>query len=500
MTNERNREIMKRIQGGLIVSCQALESEPLHSSYIMSRMAYAAMEGGAKGIRANSVEDILEIRKTVDLPIIGIIKKDYEGSEVYITPTMKEIDALVACGTDIIAIDATNRMRPEEKTLDDFFGAVREKYPEQLFMADCSTIEEGMHAAEIGFDFIGTTMHGYTAYTQGAVLPDYDMMRTLAEKSGKPVIAEGGIWSGEELAQAMTTGAFAAVVGTAITRPREITRRFVKKLQESKTNLGFKNSGKYKGDNDGPAYVVYSKIGYNKASYEFCLSQVKGNMRRASDGKWTNAYVFLGVDVYDENKTFLNCIDAGFCYAGGTQEWHLFYNLLRTKAENGFTWYESSVSLDESHDYRLVLDCSKQDDLGILSIIDITDGNKEVDHAEFEVFHAKADGSNLSMYQDFAIDFPDDIKKDRQAEPSEDWEEITLYNTDEGIHLNHIVIQNAALFSPNGQHAWTKDRTEDEFMWPSVSCPKVDYACTRIIKQSVHSELVLDLDMNRTER
>lgn len=498
MIMNKNQKVMKQIQGGLIVSCQALANEPLHSSYIMGRMAYAAMEGGASGIRANSVEDIREIKKTVDLPIIGIIKQDYEDCEVYITPTMKEVDALVECGTDIIAIDATNRLHPGNESIDVFFKQVREKYPEQLFMADCSTIEEGMHAAEIGFDFIGTTMSGYTAYTKGTELPNYDMMRTLVEKSGKPVIAEGGIWCGEELAEAMATGAFAAVVGTAITRPREITKRFMDKLNRSRTNLGFKNSGKYAGDNDGPAYVVYSKIGYNKASYEFHLSQANINMSRKSDGRWTNSYIFLGIDVYDEKGEFLNCIDAGFCYAGGSKDWHLFYNLLQTKDKDVFTWYESPVSLDPTHDYKLILDCSKQDDRAILTIIDLTDGDRVADTAEFEVMGAKADGSNVSLYQDYAIDFPDDIKKTRAGEASEsDWEEITLYNTDEDIYLQNITIRNATLYLGETAYEWTKERTNDEFMWPSVSCPKVDYACTKIVKQSAHSELVLTLDMNR---
>ena len=498
MYNRKNEEIMKQIQGGLIVSCQALETEPLHSSYIMGRMAYAAMEGGAKGIRSNSVEDIIEIKKTVDLPVIGIIKQVYEDCEVYITPTMKEVDALVACGTDIIAIDATICSRPNGESLDDFFAKVRAKYPEQLFMADCSCIEEGLHAAEIGFDFIGTTMSGYTPHTKGTKLPNLEMMRTLVEKSGKPVIAEGGIWVGEELADAMATGVHAAVVGTAITRPREITKRFVQKMELAKTNLGFKNSGKYAGDNDGPAYVVYSKIGYNKASYEFHMSQASINMRRNSDQKWTNSYIFLGVDVYDENEEFLNCIDAGFCYAGGSQEWHLFYNLLHTSESDHFSWYESSISLNPEHDYKLELDCTEKDGYATLRIYDMNDDNKLVDSAEFEVLYAKADGSNLSLYQDYAIDFPEDIKRDRTGENySEDWEEVVLYNTNEGIRLTNIVIKNATLYSPEGAHEWTSARTNDSFMWPSVDHKKIDYPCTRIVEQNKHSELKLDLDMNR---
>lgn len=216
-----------KVRGGLIVSCQALENEPLHSSYIMSRMAYAAQLGGAVGIRANSVEDIMEIKKIVDLPVIGIIKKDYDDSTIYITPTLKEIDELVNCGVDVIATDATNRIRPNGETLESFFKKVRQKYPDSLFMADCSTFEEGVFASSIGFDFIGTTLSGYTKYTKGVSLPNFDMMRSLVNKINIPVIGEGGIWCPEQLRQALETGIITAVVGTAITRPMDITKKFV---------------------------------------------------------------------------------------------------------------------------------------------------------------------------------------------------------------------------------------------------------------------------------
>lgn len=227
--NQANQEILDQVKGGLIVSCQALKEEPLYSSYIMSRMAYAAMLGGAVGIRANTVVDIAEIKKTVDLPVIGIIKEVYGDCNVYITPTMKEIDALVACGVSIIATDATDsakRPRPDGKTLDEFFGEVRAKYPDQLFMADCSCYEEGIHAAEIGFDLIGTTMNGYTEYTKGVQLPNIELMGRLANDCGKPVIAEGGIWTPDQLKAALDAGVWAAVIGGAITRPMEITKRF----------------------------------------------------------------------------------------------------------------------------------------------------------------------------------------------------------------------------------------------------------------------------------
>ncbi|MEG0664505.1 MAG: N-acetylmannosamine-6-phosphate 2-epimerase [Clostridia bacterium] len=221
------QQLLNQIKGGLIVSCQALASEPLHSSFIMSKMALAAKLGGAVGIRSNSVDDIIAIKKEVDLPVIGLIKEVYSDSDVYITPTLKEIDALVATGVDIIATDATIRTRPNGETLDEFFKKVKNKYPNILLMADCSSFEEGKHANELGFDFIGTTMASYTPYTKGRSIPDYEFMSKLVKETNATVIAEGGIWSPEQLKEALATGAFAAVVGTAITRPMDITKRYV---------------------------------------------------------------------------------------------------------------------------------------------------------------------------------------------------------------------------------------------------------------------------------
>ena len=230
--NRCNEEILKRIKGGLIVSCQALSTEPLCDPYIMAKMAYAAKLGGAVGIRANTVIDIAAIKKTVDLPIIGIIKSVYDDSDVYITPTMKEVDELVNAGCEIIATDATKRIRPNGGTLEDFFVNVRKKYPNQLFMADTSCFEEGKTAAELGFDLIGTTMAGYTPYTKGRVLPDLELIKKYSSELDKPIIAEGGIWTPDDLKNVYKNGAFSAVCGTAITRPMDITKRFVKALEE----------------------------------------------------------------------------------------------------------------------------------------------------------------------------------------------------------------------------------------------------------------------------
>lgn len=225
-----NKEILDKIKGGLIVSCQALESEPLYDSYIMSKMALAAKLGGAVGIRANTVVDIKAIKEKVDLPLIGIIKQEYDDSDVYITPTMKEVDALVETGCEIIAIDATNRLRPNGETLEAFFTKVREKYPNQLFMADTSCFDEGKKAEELGFNLIGTTMAGYTSYTKGTPLPDFNLMQRYVSELHTPVIAEGGIWVPEQLKKAIDIGVHSAVVGTAITRPRDITKHFAEVL------------------------------------------------------------------------------------------------------------------------------------------------------------------------------------------------------------------------------------------------------------------------------
>lgn len=225
-------EILEKIKGGLVVSCQALETEPLYSSYIMGRMAYAAMEGGAVGIRANTPQDIAEIRKTVDLPVIGLYKVVTEGSDVYITPTMAEVDALMEAGPEIIAMDATDRVRANGMTIREFFPQVREKYPDMLFMADCSTYEDALRAQELGFDLAGTTLCGYTEETAGTEIPCYELLRKMSGNLSIPVIAEGGIWERAQLQQAFACGIHAAVVGTAITRPRDITRRFVDAIKK----------------------------------------------------------------------------------------------------------------------------------------------------------------------------------------------------------------------------------------------------------------------------
>lgn len=223
------------IQGQLIVSCQALPHEPLHSDYIMARMAVAAKEGGAKGIRANSVVDIKAIKEAVDLPVIGIIKRDYPDADVFITATMTEIDELMTVKPDIIALDATTSLRPNGESLDDFYHAIREKYPEQRLMADCSTIEEMLHADALGFDYIGSTLVGYTKQSKGLKVEanDFEILRTVLAHITHPMIAEGNIDTPEKMRRVLELGAYSVVVGSAITRPQLITKKFVDALPQS---------------------------------------------------------------------------------------------------------------------------------------------------------------------------------------------------------------------------------------------------------------------------
>lgn len=223
---------VEQLKGRLIVSCQALPHEPLHSSFIMGRMALAAKEGGAYGIRANTKEDIQEIQSQVALPVIGIVKRDYEDSSVYITPTMKEVEELMEVKPEIIALDATSAVRPGGLTLDDFFYRIKEKYPEQLLMADCSTVEEALHADELGFDFLGTTLVGYTEQSRGMRIEenDFEILRRIVAEAKHLVIAEGNINTPEKAKRVIELGAFSVVVGSIITRPQLITKSFAEAL------------------------------------------------------------------------------------------------------------------------------------------------------------------------------------------------------------------------------------------------------------------------------
>jgi len=218
------------LKGKLIVSCQALPEEPLHSDYIMGRMAAAALEGGASGIRAQSVSQINEIMKTVDLPVIGIIKRNYDDSDIYITPTKKEVEELCTTPCQIIALDATDRKRPNDEKCEDLVKLIHENG--RLAMADCSTYEECVKAQDMGFDIVSTTLCGYTPYSEKIEGPDFDLLKKCVDTLHVPVIAEGKINTPEDLKEVYERcGVFSAVVGSAITRPQLITKKFAAVLK-----------------------------------------------------------------------------------------------------------------------------------------------------------------------------------------------------------------------------------------------------------------------------
>lgn len=227
-----SRSMLKTVQGQLIVSCQALEDEPLHSDFIMSRMALAAHQGGAAAIRSNSQQDIKAIKQLVDLPVIGILKRNYAGSEVYITATLREVEELMVAAPEMIALDATSHSRPDGVPLEQLVSDIRRLYPQLLLMADIATSEEARTASALGFDCIGTTLHGYTRETSGKMLPedDFAFLREVLSVVEKPVIAEGNITTPAMMARCLALGAHAVVVGGAITRPQQITARFVAAL------------------------------------------------------------------------------------------------------------------------------------------------------------------------------------------------------------------------------------------------------------------------------
>jgi N-acylglucosamine-6-phosphate 2-epimerase len=224
--------IIQQLKGGLIVSCQALEQEPLHSPFIMGRMARAAKEGGAVGIRANGRNDILAIKDEVDLPVIGIVKREYSNSPVYITPTIKEVEEVVSSGADIVAIDATNRKRPDGTTIKDVIELIKREYPDVLIMADVSTYEEGWNAEKFGADIVSTTLSGYTDNSPISLSPDFALVNSLSKILQIPIMAEGRISTPEDALKCLQMGAWAVVVGSAITRPQLITKTFTDLMKQ----------------------------------------------------------------------------------------------------------------------------------------------------------------------------------------------------------------------------------------------------------------------------
>mgnify|MGYP002633615652 CR=1 FL=1 len=212
-------------RGSLVVSCQAREDNPLHGAGLMRAMALAAVQGGAGGIRAEGVADIAAICAAVEVPLIGLLKRWDERYAVYITPGFADAAAIVAAGCDVVALDATAGTR-DGAPIETLIPRIRAELGVAV-MADIATLEEGLAAAAMGADYVGTTLAGYTAARPATVGPDLELLQELVARCPVPVVAEGRFETPGQVAQAFALGAFAVVAGTAITNPREITRRFV---------------------------------------------------------------------------------------------------------------------------------------------------------------------------------------------------------------------------------------------------------------------------------
>ena len=197
------QQLIEYLKGEMIVSCQALPGEALYKEEggVMCLMAQAAKNAGVRAIRAQGVIDIKQIKEQTNLPVIGIIKKSYEGYATYITATMDEVDKLVEAGSDIIALDCTNRERGDGKTPSEFVREIKEKYPNVLLMADISNLEEAIEAEKAGVDFVGTTMNGYTPYTADSKQFNPGLVTEIVENVKVPVIAEGKIHTPQQAKQ-----------------------------------------------------------------------------------------------------------------------------------------------------------------------------------------------------------------------------------------------------------------------------------------------------------
>ena len=226
-----NQEILDKIQGGLIVSCQARKGWAMYGPEIMAAFAQAATEGGAAALRLNGAADISRARQKSALPVIGINKIWTEESEVYITPTYQSAEEILKTGVEVIALDATPRRRPGEETFSGIVRKIREQYPQALIMGEVSTCEEGVEAARQDIDIVSTTLSGYTPYSRRQKEPDFLLISELRKRISLPVIAEGRITTPQEAAKALAAGAHYVVVGTAITRPEVITSRFVEGIE-----------------------------------------------------------------------------------------------------------------------------------------------------------------------------------------------------------------------------------------------------------------------------
>ncbi|MCC6314189.1 MAG: N-acetylmannosamine-6-phosphate 2-epimerase [Thermomicrobiales bacterium] len=225
------RQQLASLYGGLVVSCQARETNPLHGPLFMAAMAQASMLGGAVGIRADGVEDISAIAAALgpDVPIMGINKFKMPDGSLFITPTAESARQVIAAGARLVAIDGTKRERPGGESLRQVIEAIHAEGG--VALADCGTMEHARYSLECGADAIGTTMAGYTPDSIMTAGPDFSLLEDMVRRGAAPVFAEGRYWTPQDAQRALSIGASFVVVGTAITNPTEITKRFASAMK-----------------------------------------------------------------------------------------------------------------------------------------------------------------------------------------------------------------------------------------------------------------------------
>lgn len=265
------------------------------------------------------------------------------------------------------------------------------------------------------------------------------------------------------------------------------------------TNRTYSNPGKM-GDNDGPAVCVYAPEGYNKGTLDIALSDVRINTVRESDGKHVNGYIFIGIDVLSgPGGYWVNCFDTGLVYDGADGKWRLFHNIYANTDSNEAKWYTSKKTLDDTHDYRIEVDSSAENEKCTVNIYDLTDGGKLADTRTFTVKDLKCDGSNTAYYQNFALDYPDNVKVDAEGNvgttyDNADWVKSTLHSTDENIFMQNIRIIDAKLYKDETEKQWDEGVLG---LWPDSSINDIDYACTTVVSGDDYYKYRIDLDMNR---
>lgn len=221
--------ILEKIKGSVIVSVQAMPDEPLYAEQCIDAMMASVINGGAGGLRVAGVRDVKNAKK-YNVPVIGITKPDKLPENwmevVYITPTLKDAEALINAGADIIAFDGTSRPRPSNCKLEEMIELIHSA--NRLAMADISTYEEGIICMDLGVDILSTTLSGYTLESKkDDNLPDFELLNKLVQKTSAPVILEGRIWEPRDVKKSFEYGAHSVVIGSAITRPQLITKRFI---------------------------------------------------------------------------------------------------------------------------------------------------------------------------------------------------------------------------------------------------------------------------------